>query len=127
MGNLLRESGVTGLKQNYPGGEGRRGSFGPIQHRAASAVTLDFANTEFNLRSIGGLGDFIGLKTRKCGNRHSPSAGAQELPRRWRHWLRPSRAGLLGAAGEAPPPGTEPGGSFAAQTHLCLRSSLTRG
>lgn len=55
------------------------------------------------------------MQTGKRGKSPSPPAGAQELPRRWRHWLRhkaparprPAGAGLLGAAGEAPPPGWE--------------------
>lgn len=124
------------VKQNYPEPtpRGKVGEVNSNPSSTASAVTLDFANSAFNPRSFGGLRDFGGLQTGKRRKEPSPSDGAQALPRRWRHWLRhkaparlhPAGAGLLSAAGEAPPPGTEPGGSFAARTHLCPHSSLSR-
>lgn len=71
----------------------------------ASAVTLDFANSEFNPRSFGGLGDFGGLQTGKRGKE-----GAQLV--RWGPGTAPQVAALAASQGSSP---SAPGRSRAAQ------------
>lgn len=117
------------VKQNYPEPTLRWHPAPPLPLH----LTLQIASLIHVLLGVWETSE--GCKQGREGRREpSSSDGAQELPRRWRHWLRhkaparphPAGAGQLNAAGEAPPPGTEPGGSFAAQTHLCPHSSLSR-